>query len=95
MKVGVIGVGAVGAATAMAIALRAPARDLILIDRPCTRQGSDGHTLRRAAFPPGDDRRTVNHLRIPPARNAAETGREPRPPAEIAARPQGFRKAPP
>jgi L-lactate dehydrogenase len=33
MKVGIIGVGAVGAATAMAIALRARARDLILIDR--------------------------------------------------------------
>ncbi len=33
MKVGIIGVGAVGAATAMAIALRARARDLMLIDR--------------------------------------------------------------
>jgi len=33
MKVGIIGVGAVGAATAMAIALRARARDLTLIDR--------------------------------------------------------------
>jgi L-lactate dehydrogenase len=33
MKVGIIGVGAVGAATAMAITLRARARELILIDR--------------------------------------------------------------
>jgi L-lactate dehydrogenase len=33
MKVGIIGVGAVGAATAMAIALRARAGDLVLIDR--------------------------------------------------------------
>ena len=33
MKVGIIGVGAVGAATAMAIALRARVRELILVDR--------------------------------------------------------------
>ncbi len=33
MKVGIIGVGAVGAATAMAIALRARVREVILIDR--------------------------------------------------------------
>ena len=33
MKVGIIGVGAVGAATAMAIALRARARELVLVDR--------------------------------------------------------------
>ena len=33
MKVGIVGVGAVGAATAMAIALRARVREVILIDR--------------------------------------------------------------
>lgn len=33
MKVGIIGIGAVGAATAMAIALRARLRELVLIDR--------------------------------------------------------------
>jgi L-lactate dehydrogenase len=33
MKVGIVGVGAVGAATAMAVALRARARELILVDR--------------------------------------------------------------
>jgi L-lactate dehydrogenase len=33
MKVGVVGVGAVGAATAMAIALRARLRELVLVDR--------------------------------------------------------------
>ena len=33
MKVGIVGVGAVGAATAMALALRARVRELILIDR--------------------------------------------------------------
>ncbi|HEX4682448.1 MAG TPA: hypothetical protein VH277_07070 [Gemmatimonadaceae bacterium] len=33
MKVGIVGIGAVGAATAMAIALRARLRELVLIDR--------------------------------------------------------------
>jgi L-lactate dehydrogenase len=33
MKLGIIGVGAVGAATAMAVALRARARELVLVDR--------------------------------------------------------------
>jgi shikimate 5-dehydrogenase len=33
MKVGIVGIGAVGAATAMAIALRARVRELILINR--------------------------------------------------------------
>jgi L-lactate dehydrogenase len=33
MKLGIIGVGAVGAATAMAVALRARVRELVLIDR--------------------------------------------------------------
>ena len=33
MKLGIIGVGAVGAATAMATALRARARDIVLIDK--------------------------------------------------------------
>jgi L-lactate dehydrogenase len=33
MKVGIIGVGAVGAATAMAVALRARARKMVLVDR--------------------------------------------------------------
>ncbi len=33
MKVGIVGVGAVGAATAMAIALRARVRELVLLDR--------------------------------------------------------------
>jgi L-lactate dehydrogenase len=33
MKIGIVGVGAVGAATAMAIALRARSRELILVDR--------------------------------------------------------------
>ena len=33
MKVGIIGVGAVGAATAMAVAMRARAREMVLIDR--------------------------------------------------------------
>ena len=33
MKLGIIGVGAVGAATAMAIALRARVRELVLIDK--------------------------------------------------------------
>jgi L-lactate dehydrogenase len=33
MKLGIIGVGAVGAATAMAVALRARARELILVDK--------------------------------------------------------------
>ena len=33
MKVGIVGVGAVGAATAMAVALRARAREMVLIDR--------------------------------------------------------------
>ncbi|MBO0738732.1 MAG: NAD(P)-binding domain-containing protein [Alphaproteobacteria bacterium] len=33
MKVAIIGVGAVGAATAMAIALRGCARELVLVDR--------------------------------------------------------------
>jgi L-lactate dehydrogenase len=33
MKVGIVGVGAVGAATAMAIALRARARELVLVNR--------------------------------------------------------------
>ena len=33
MKLGIIGVGAVGAATAMAVALRAHARELVLVDR--------------------------------------------------------------
>jgi L-lactate dehydrogenase len=37
MKVGIIGVGAVGAATAMAIALRSRVRELILIDRDSAR----------------------------------------------------------
>jgi len=33
MKLGIVGVGAVGAATAMAVALRARARELVLVDR--------------------------------------------------------------
>jgi malate/lactate dehydrogenase len=33
MKVGIVGIGAVGAATAMAVVLRARVRELILIDR--------------------------------------------------------------
>jgi L-lactate dehydrogenase len=33
MKVGIVGIGAVGAATAMAIVLRARVRELILINR--------------------------------------------------------------
>jgi L-lactate dehydrogenase len=33
MKLGIIGVGAVGAATAMAVALRARAREMVLVDR--------------------------------------------------------------
>ena len=37
MKVGIIGVGAVGAATAMAVALRARAREMVLIDRDAAR----------------------------------------------------------
>jgi L-lactate dehydrogenase len=37
MKLGIIGVGAVGAATAMAAALRARARDIVLIDRDVAR----------------------------------------------------------
>ena len=37
MKLGIIGVGAVGAATAMAVTLRARARELVLIDRNRTR----------------------------------------------------------
>jgi L-lactate dehydrogenase len=37
MKLGIIGVGAVGAATAMAIALRARARELVLVDRDLPR----------------------------------------------------------
>lgn len=37
MKLGIIGVGAVGAATAMAVALRARARELVLVDRDLPR----------------------------------------------------------
>jgi L-lactate dehydrogenase len=33
MKLGIIGVGAVGAATAMAVALRARTREIVLIDK--------------------------------------------------------------
>ena len=37
MKLGIIGVGAVGAATAMAVTLRARARELVLVDRDLPR----------------------------------------------------------
>jgi len=37
MKLGIIGVGAVGAATAMAVALRARVRELVLVDKDRTR----------------------------------------------------------
>jgi malate/lactate dehydrogenase len=37
MKLGIIGVGAVGEATAMAVALRARARELVLVDRDLPR----------------------------------------------------------
>ena len=57
MKLGIIGVGAVGAATAMAVVLRARVRELVLnrqgpVARP---SGCDRHALWRAALSAGHD----------------------------------------
>lgn len=57
MKLGIIGVGAVGAATAMAVVLRARVRELVLIRQgPVARPGGrDRHALWRAALSAGHD----------------------------------------
>jgi malate/lactate dehydrogenase len=57
VKLGIIGVGAVGAATDMAVVLRARVRELVLIDKERSRaRGSrDRHALWRAALSAGRD----------------------------------------
>jgi malate/lactate dehydrogenase len=77
VKLGIIGVGAVGAATAMAIALRARVRELVLIDKDRARaravatdmgtQGSSRLQLYSAAWRPQLTTATVVHGAADPA----------------------------